>query len=186
MLAIPKQSSAKPRCCYQFSSTQINLPRDLADRAVRWGEYNVKETDLFVESDEEPPSKRGRELNSHITVLYGINEKDPRRVLSLFRNVKPFVIDLGRVSLFKMNKDFDVIKVEAFSPRLQELNALVRRNVSTEQLYPDYKPHVTIAFVKKDTCDHLDGHVAFTNQRFVAREVQFSNVAGENAVIYLG
>lgn len=186
MLTIHRSHSSDKHggCCYKYSSTQVNLPADLSARVARWGERNVLDLDLF-EEEEEPPSRHSREYESHITILYGIHEADPQRVLSLFRGVKPFTIELGRVSLFKLSPKFDVIKIEVLSPRLQELNELVRQRVTTTQVYPDYRPHVTIAFAKKGLYDHLEGHTAFAGLTFDAKQIQFSNPYGERSVIYL-
>lgn len=176
----PVQSSAK----LKYSSVQVNLPGFLTNRIVRWGEANVNDFDLF-ENSEEPPSKHGREYQSHVTLLYGIHEADPYRVLSLFRGTKPFSVELGKISLFKLSHEFDVVKIEAFSSRLQELNSLLHQRITTTKIYPDYRPHITIAFVHKGSYDHLDGHTAFLGQTFAAKEIQFSNPYGERMTIPL-
>lgn len=182
MLAIQNpRSSGKPGCCcFKYSSTQVNVSPELRNRIVRWGQRNVKDADIYVD-EEEPPSRHSREYESHVTLLYGIHEADPKRVFELFRGVRPFWVDLGRVSLFKRNARFDVVKIEASSPRLHELNGTIRQRLTTTQLYPGYDPHITVAFVRKGLYDHLEGHSAFAGLNFVARDIHFSTPHGVRA-----
>ncbi len=51
---------------YDYASTQVNLPGDIAKRIMDWGKENIPDEEVFDEED------KGREDNPHITVLYGI------------------------------------------------------------------------------------------------------------------
>lgn len=46
-----------------------------------------------------------------------------------------------------INEDGDVLKMDVISPQLVELNAIVSREFPCEDKYPDYKPHVTLAYL---------------------------------------
>lgn len=90
----------------------------------------------------------GREHDSHITVLYGF---DLKVVTSeLIERILPdtgIVFNIKDVSYFE-SENYDVLKFGIESQRLIELNALCRC-LPYENDFPDYKPHMTIAYLKK-------------------------------------
>jgi 2'-5' RNA ligase len=163
---------------HDFSSTQINLPLNLASKIIKWGKKNIKPEDLF------DPQNHGRENEIHVTVLYGINEESSDQIKSLLENQKPFKLKLGQVSLFKNNDKFDVIKLEVNSPDLIKLNKLLRDNLKVTETHP-YSPHVTIAYVKKNSCDVLNKNTLFKNKAWDADKIIFSSKNGTKTQIKL-
>jgi 2'-5' RNA ligase len=47
------------------------------------------------------------------------------------------------------NKDYDVLKINVKSEKLKELNELTKSNLNYTSQYNDYKPHLTLAYLKK-------------------------------------
>jgi 2'-5' RNA ligase len=99
----------------------------------------------------EPNSERyGIETDPHITILYGIHsDVEDQKVIDLFSNVKKtdFDILVNGIDCF-LNKDYDVLKMDVKSNKLNELNELSKTLPHTST-YPDYKPHLTIAYLLK-------------------------------------
>lgn len=168
---------------YPYSSVQINLPSILADAVHRWGNENIRERDIFC-----PPNDliHGREDELHVTLLYGVHSHLPEETQSVLSGQNPFEVKLGRVSIFTTSNEFDVVKIEAISPSLFYYNYLLRTHLDNTPAYDSYRPHVTIAYIKK-TADytHLVGHDFFLNWQWTANTVVFSSTSGEKTPIRL-
>lgn len=99
----------------------------------------------------EPSNERyGLETEPHITILYGIHSNvDDDQVKNLFSNVKKtdFDITVNGINCF-FNKDYDVLKMDVQSNKLNELNEL-SKSLPHTSTYPDYKPHLTMAYLLK-------------------------------------
>jgi len=105
---------------------------------------NVK--DLYQASNE----RYGIETEPHATILYGIhNDVDDDQVIALFSDIKKseFDLEITGMNCF-FNESYDVLKLNVESNKLNELNRLAKKLPHTSE-YPDYKPHITIAYLKK-------------------------------------
>ena len=99
----------------------------------------------------DPENERyGVETEPHITILYGIHkEVDDEQVIAMFSDIKKsdFDIEANGLDCF-YNKDYDVLKMNIKSEKLNELNKLASTLPHTSA-YPDYKPHITVAYLTK-------------------------------------
>jgi 2'-5' RNA ligase len=162
---------------HSLSSVQINLPKSLANKIIEWGHDHIPDSDLYEE-----PGK-GREDEMHVTVLYGIKGDCASTVKSILKNQESFTIELGSVSLFT-NPEFDVVKIEAYSHDLVEMNKLLRRKIDYVEKFP-YRPHVTIAYLHKGKGWKHEGADAFEGKLFQADTVLFSSRTGAKSDIPL-
>jgi len=124
---------------YNFSSTQVALPIDLAQKIMVYGKQIVKDTDLADD---------GRDEHPHITIKYGLHTDDPKLVARALRGVGPIKYKLGAVSKFE-STEYDVLKIAVISDDLKRVNARLRRLLKCTDTHPIYNPHVTIAYVRK-------------------------------------
>jgi len=109
----------------------------------------IDEDDIYHEEDNDG---FGREDEPHVTILYGIHADVPdEEVEKLIEQIKEPKIELKKVSAFKNDK-FEVLKFDVESEDLQELNKKFKSLPHTST-FPEYHPHVTIAYMKKGTCD---------------------------------
>lgn len=173
----------KKQGLYPYSSALINLPSILADQVMRWGRDMIREKDIYS-----PPNDfiHGREDEMHITLLYGIHSQAPEETQSILSGQSPFMVRLGRVSIFTTNEEFDVVKVEAISSSLFYFNQLLKTKLPNTPNYTVYRPHVTIAYVKKDAAySNLVGVDNFKDWQWTANSVIFSSKNGQKTPIRL-
>lgn len=161
---------------YSYSSVLFLLPDDLAEEVHKWGLKHVKDKDLYLDPEED--RSYGREDEMHCTVLYGIHDKKATATKKVLKNEKPFEISLGKVSMFTNPEKFDVLKVEVIGKKLHTLHNLLRDNLEVTESYPEYKPHITIAYLKKGKCKSLVGSDEFLGTKAKVDKVVFSSRSG--------
>jgi 2'-5' RNA ligase superfamily len=106
-----------------------------------------------------PSATYGIEIDPHITLLYGLHPEVTHEqigdVLNKFKG-NSFGIDINGIGKFD-NKDFSVVKFNIDSPILHEINHELTKLPHTTD-YPNYVPHMTIAYVKPGSADkYLSG-----------------------------
>jgi 2'-5' RNA ligase len=142
----------------------------------------IKDSDIYS-----PPNDmiHGREDEIHITLLYGVHSEHPEQTQSLLSRENPFEVRLGSVSIFTTNEEFDVMKIEAISPSLFYFNHLLKTNIQNTPNHNVYRPHVTIAYIKKNLYQYLIGDNSFKGWRWTASSVIFSSTNGQKTPIRL-
>ncbi len=156
---------------YKFSSTQVQLPKVLADNLLAFG----KSIPAFDLCDEEG----GLEDDAHITVKYGIhtnNVADVRKALATY--VGPIRITLGKTALFQ-GPSYDVLYVEVTSPDLVELNGRLADTLEVTDTHPVYTPHATVAYLKRGYGVRYVGNTALEGMRASIGSVRFMPTEGE-------
>jgi tRNA nucleotidyltransferase/poly(A) polymerase/2'-5' RNA ligase len=93
----------------------------------------------------------GIEKEPHLTILYGFHDEvTADDVFNLYKEnapLKPIEVLLSGISVFE-NPEYDVVKFDAHSDILTKMNEVMKQLPNTSK-FPDYHPHVTIAYVKK-------------------------------------
>lgn len=113
----------------------------------------IEEEDIYKEGD-----KFGRELEPHVTVLFGFdNGTDVEKIKSYIGSDK-LSLELNKIDFFD-NEKFDVLKFQIKSDDLEGLNALLRDNFNYTNDYDEYHPHLTIAYLKKGTAKKYAGKI---------------------------
>jgi len=143
---------------YEYGCLMIYLDipnwKDFLETEILKGKI-ISDGDLY-----EPKNERyGIETDPHITILYGIHKDvSDDEVLKMFSNIKKsdFDIFVDGIDCFYTNKDYDVLKMNVKSNKLNELNKLASQLPHTSA-YPDYKPHLTIGyFLKGKSNEYVD------------------------------
>lgn len=86
----------------------------------------------------------------HVTVLHGLTTDEPADVAAVLVDVAPFGIRLHRTNVFQ-HPDKDVLYVDLDRlecKALVGLNALLKEKLPFVAKYPDFKPHLCIAYLK--------------------------------------
>ena len=120
----------------------VELPAALQKRIVA----------LHKQIDKEDLNDEGLDTNPHITVAYGVGKaQNPFAIKALVGDEAPVSCKLGKVTAFD-NPESTVLKFNVTSADLHDLNELIDDELELPgNTYSDYKPHVTIAFLKPGT-----------------------------------
>lgn len=116
---------------------------------------------------DDPNEEYGKETTPHVTLLYGlVNENDFFPVFKTFSQIKTPTFKVGKLSSFRNpNKPYDVLVVEIASPDFHNINKVLR-TFKNENKYPEYKPHMTLSYIKKGTCTELEGNHVWVGQEY--------------------
>ena len=128
---------------YEFGCAMIEVPFD------DWSQITgmIDPEDVY---ELEEDRSYGIQDNPHVTILYGlhgsVSPEELKSVLDRFNgNLR---IKIAGIGIFE-NEDFDVVKMNVVPDGgLQQLHDMISRLPNSDQ-YPEYKPHITIAYVKK-------------------------------------
>jgi len=108
----------------------------------------IEERDIYMEDGD---NSYGLENEPHVTLLYGIHsdEVSDDEVMKLLNSFKSTLntIKLTKVSKFE-NSKFEVLKFDAEGDVLHEINSTLCKELPFTTDYPDYHPHMTIAYLK--------------------------------------
>lgn len=166
---------------HEFSSTQVDLPEQVAQK-VRALAATIPDSALAAD---------GREARPHVTVKYGLHTDDAAEVRALLSKEGPIEVTLGKASLFPPNKPggdgAEVVKIDVEGPALRALNSKIAAALPSTDTHPEYRPHVTLAYVKpgegKKLLKNLD---ALKGTKITIGEIVFTNTKGQETVIPLG
>ena len=165
---------------YSYSSTQVNLKDPLSQEIMDWGQENIPDEDLYTDDD-----NMGREDTPHITVLYGIVTQEADEVIEVLADEGPVKITLGKISLFENDDNYDVVKIDIESEDLARLNKLLADNLENENDFPEYKPHITIAYVEQGSGKLYSGSSEFEGREVSFDQIRFSTKDEESTFIDL-
>ena len=131
----------------------------------------------------------GIEDEPHITCQYGFHSDVTVDDITEFVNLhgKKIRASLGDITTFN-NDDYDVVKVDVDSPDLQELSEKIREHFKgkIEITFPEYHPHVTLAYVKKDSMPFADDTSMFNGKNYVFKDFVYSTALEEQFDIKKG
>lgn len=109
----------------------------------------VNEPDLYTGDDE---GRYGIEDDPHVTLIYGLHsgEVEVAEAKKWLESNGPVDIKIVGMNHFETD-DYDVVKLEVESDKLHKLRKVVESKYPNTQSFPEYNPHVTVAYVKKGT-----------------------------------
>jgi len=173
---------AKKGANYSKSSLQYALPEETAKRILKWSKDNIPDEELYTEEED-----KGREDEIHITIFYGILDEDSGSTVKVLEdhNIKSFPVQLSTVTAFQNKPEYDVLKVDIESSELHKIHKLIERYLDTKNDFPEYKPHLTLAYLKKGYADKYIGKKDFQGISVIAESVEFSSKNGTKTNIKL-
>lgn len=165
---------------YKFSSTQFPMP-DRVKKFIKSCQSKVDPED-WTEED-------GKEDDIHLTLLYGITggNRSKKLVQKFLDSQKPVKVRLSKMDVFppKKGRDYEVLIVRVKGQGLHRLRAGLEKAVPNDQTWPDYKPHVTIGYVKKGTASKYDFQVP-DDLEFELDQLDYSTKTGRKTRMRLG
>jgi len=97
--------------------------------------------------EEDGDNTYGLEDEPHVTLLYGLDPKvKPEQVKEIVNDFDFGKCTMYNASLFK--NEYDVLKFDAKGNGLHKCNRALTK-LPYENSYPDYHPHMTIAYLKE-------------------------------------
>ena len=141
-----------------------------------------------VLSTNRPPGK-AREDDFHVTVKYGLKVVDPDEAAEVVEGTEPFEVVLGRSGAFHGTGEDVVLKVRAQSRGLEALNRMVCLRLDHESSFLEYRPHVTVAYLRRSLVDPYGYRElfddSFEGERFEVDRLVMTTPGGNEHVIPL-
>jgi 2'-5' RNA ligase len=161
---------------YEYSSVHIEVLCDLSQKIINWGIKNIQDKDIYYSKKKEV--NFGREDEIHVTILYGIHSDCPKKTTNIIKDYGQVNCCLGEIKIFKDPEGYDVVVIDVLSEDLFKLNELIVKNIKHTNKYKIYKPHITIAYVKKNkNWDKLNKDF-FKDIKFTSNHAVFSSKNG--------
>lgn len=147
----------------------VRLPQRPSNKIKKWGKDNIPDSVLCKEEG------KGRETDTHITVIYGVCDNSVEAVKDIAKNYKSIKAKLGKVTYFKSGPDFDVVKIEIISDDLRKIHEDIKRRLDVKETHDKYQPHCTIAYVKKGEAAQFGGNSFIEGTEVVFNKLVFIN-----------
>lgn len=161
---------------FSHGCLMLPVPYDLSRQLVAWSQKYILEKNL---------DEQGIDFQPHVTVCYGFQPGfDAEALRPLMKEYAYVSAKLGKVSRFETEK-YDVLKLDIVSADLRAWNRTIRERFHITTSYPDYKPHLTLAYVRPGTCKHLDGNSDWTNAILTTDRLEWSPAEGAKKNLYL-
>jgi 2'-5' RNA ligase len=94
----------------------------------------------------------GLEETPHMTIIYGIHEDEvtPEQMINVIKeNMEDVTVSISKISIFE-NDEYDVVKYDIpVTEQIQAYRNMFINNFENTQSFPEYHPHMTIAYVAK-------------------------------------
>lgn len=120
------------------------VPEELAEQIVEWSDSHIDDGEIYGKDG------KGRDRSPHVTVQNGIMCNDSSELEKLFSGVGPIDMKLGPLEVFSdADKEYDVVHIPVISDQLQDLNGMIGELLEVNNPHPEYKPHITLSYVKK-------------------------------------
>lgn len=121
----------------------------------------------------------GLEKEPHVTLLYGLHsaEISDEVIWDICKKISFGPITLTEVSSFK-NDNFEVLKFDAVGNGLHECNRMLSE-LPNSNSYPEYQPHMTIAYLKTGTSDKYDEDMKGVSYIVFPKAIVYSKPNGE-------
>lgn len=165
---------------HNYENLQLDIQSNMF---VEFGKQIIPDSILFI--DETDPSY-GRELNSHITLCYGGDKNYELDYETFFASKKSIECMTGELSLFKTD-NYDVVILKLSDDfDLKKLNFELRRKYKFPgSTFPDYVPHLTLAYVLPNTMDARIKKLKFPKTKITFNAVTLSKQDGSTLVYEL-
>lgn len=143
----------------KFGCLMLMLNATPSEEILQWTRQRVTPEDLADDGYEQEP---------HVTVLYGFHEDvSPTEIEDVVKEFGEVTIELGAITRFEAEKH-DVLKVDVEGGTIFDLNRILVEKFAgrVTNKYPDYHPHLTLAYIKKGLHQNLNDSPEFFGRVF--------------------
>lgn len=171
---------------HDFASTQINIDKN--------SELGQAHAAAVAGIPEQHIGKEGRESTPHVTVRYGLKNDSPetiQKIREAVGKIQPFEVPIGRNEVFPATEhssyDHPVVARLQPTPELQALRSAVESAGGfKEDNFPEYKPHVTLAYIKPEFAQQYKGGNHLEGQKVPVDHIVVTKKNGSEEAIALG
>lgn len=153
------------------SSTQFALSKPDAKPLLDFAK-SIPDDEVYHKNDESGKEDYGIETEPHVTALYGLTKHDPEPIKAALEGHGPVSFTLGKMSVFD-NPDYDVLKVSVSGADIHAVNKKLKA-LPNENTFPDYQPHLTLAYLKKGEGAKYVGDSRFEGKKLAFDSLTFS------------
>lgn len=139
---------------FSFLMVDFKMPEFIKDLQKR-----IPESELYKPENPEAGYEYGLETESHVTLAPCLdNDINVDRLKALLRPLNDYKSIITDISVFE-NEDFDVLKCSVSSNVMKDTNSLISSEYEIHSEYKQYKPHMTIAYLKKGFAEKYKKYV---------------------------
>jgi 2'-5' RNA ligase len=131
--------AAKP--VQEYGAIMLEMPEPVTQRVVE-EQAKLDPADLAGDGLEEWP---------HVTLLYGLIGCTPQEAIEAVRRVGTIDLLFGAVSCFPPRDGVAAMKIDVESAAIHRAHKLLANALPSLQEHPEFKPHLTLAYVGQDT-----------------------------------
>jgi 2'-5' RNA ligase len=177
---LPKITAAvlKKATPHEYNIAYVNVPANIAQQIIKEGEATIPDEILGAD---------GREMNSHITVKYGVRD-DVEALTEALKNQGPFQVQLGKTHVFPPSEYSHggvPLVVQVSIPELSALKDIVDAAIGDRVDDFEFAPHITIAYIQPDKAAEYDGLDTFDGVTFTVDAVVLSRKDGSDVRVPL-
>ena len=174
-LNMKKVAEVNPKYDYGVVQTS-DVPETVTD-AIKDIQGSIDKDKLYDGEDEPGWVENGIQKLFHITVLFGVNDDVKDEVKKVFDKYRPVHIETTEIKYFSSDPNYDVAIVRCKSEELTKIHDELKDTLENKETYPNYKPHITIAYLKKG--ERLDGSEQITNISWEVNSLDLSTSDGK-------
>jgi hypothetical protein len=165
---------------YDYSCSMFVVDGKIRRKIQDFISVNIDDDDVYW-GDENYDDDAGIQLDSHVTICYGYNTDDHLEIFKSFEGYQKDSVSivLGQTKHFSSDTN-NILYIEVKSKDLQELNSLsLKSGLKITTIYPTYKPHITLAYIKKnvDVSNYYTDY--FENEKFEGRKIMITTSDGK-------
>lgn len=175
---------AKKSVCKGWLAVRLN--KEDSSKVQKWGKKQIADESLYhKEKEQGKQTDMGREIDTHITVIYGLCSNSEEVVKAILKEQKPIKAKLGKVGFFKHPDGYEPLIIKVESPNLERIHRMIKSDLRVETTFDDYKPHCTIAYLKEGEAMKFAGDTTFDGIECTFDKIVFVNSEDEEIVISL-
>ena len=183
-------TTAKKAPPKDYGWVSVPLPKDISKQTVAYAN-KIPEYKLFIKKEKMGEIvhgdgwKYGIEDDPHITVKWGIETKSISKVKEALDDLSGGDVTFGVIDFFSSDDEYDVVKINITSPALRKINKALSDGLATKDSFSIYRPHVTLAYVKKGIGKEYKSRKTFDGVSFSFDKVVFEDSVDKKTTITL-
>lgn len=138
---------------------------------------------LEIQNAIDPADILKLETEPHVTIRYGLDDVGPERVEHIIDQYRSIQVKFKSLSAFANEKE-DVLKIDVDGNQLRDLNRHLGI-LPNQQTHRDYKPHLTIAYLKPGTGKKYVGRSGLEDVELTLKSVMYSDLDRNKTEIVL-